>query len=117
MVVQILRPRDVQALDKKICHLEYHPKSISLLFDECIDLSVFCRTYLFKITDESSGYVWAESILCLRTFIGGQLFDTRRPCFGSAMEIYLPAELVKPGRRLYFYTMVRGLTFGTEFLA
>lgn len=112
-VVRMLRPADVCALDRKIVGLEWTPNTITLTFSECIDLAIFCQRYLLKIQDESTRFVWAEPLNCLRNFVDNSLIDICRHCFGSSLCIGLPARLLQSGRSVYFYTLVRGHTYGT----
>jgi hypothetical protein len=114
-VVRMLRPSDVCDLDKKLCEVNWTSNKLVLNFSECIDLADFCRRYRVKISDESVNFVWSEPLRCLRIFVENKLIDVNRHCFDSSLCVYLPAHLLQPGRTIYFYTMVRNLTFGNMF--
>lgn len=115
MVVVIPRPKDVLEIDKRICLVEYTENSMVITFDNCLDLAFFCREYLFKVTEESTCSEWASPMRCLRVFYCDQLIDFDRHCFGSSLRIELPMSILHPGNIMYFYTLVRGLTYGSEF--
>lgn len=105
------RPKDVLCLDRHIEMVEYLSDKLEIYFDNEVssdDLEIFCLNYVVKLRkhlgDNRFESFWAEPLCCLNTQIEGK-----------CIVINFKEPLIEPGVRIYFYTLMHDLTYGTDF--